>query len=205
MLKKALENSWLVGVAMLVMLLGFPPDRASATCCDKFDDGCNSASITGCQSAGDVWCGPDATCSGGVCTGATGDYADIPQCGGTAPTECDSNDDCDDSNACTTDTCVSESCTHTPVTCSPSSNPCLDAVCDPASGCTTVANTDPCNDGNVCTANDVCSGGVCSGTAVPGCVPRAPAPAASNWGLGLLVISLFVPAVLILRRRGGQA
>jgi hypothetical protein len=199
-----LRGSWLVGAVALVVLLGISADRVSARCCDKAADGCDSAALNGCKSP-DVWCGEDATCSGGVCTGATGDYANVPGCGGTAPTECDSNDDCDDSNACTTDTCSGETCTHGTVTCQGSTNPCIDSVCDPTTGCDLVPNTDPCNDGNVCTVNDVCSGGTCSGTAVEGCVPRAPAPAASNWGLVVLTISLFVPAVLILRRRGGRA
>jgi hypothetical protein len=205
MLKNTLRSAWLVGVVALVVLLGFAPDRLSATCCDRAADGCNSASLNGCQAAGDVWCGEDADCASGTCSGATGDYADIPACGGTAPSTCTTNGDCDDSNDCTTDTCSSGTCTYGTVTCPGSTNPCLDSVCDPASGCGTAPNTDSCNDGNVCTENDVCSGGSCSGTAIEGCVPRAPAPTASNWGLVILTISLFVPAVLILRRRGGRA
>jgi N-acetylneuraminic acid mutarotase len=50
---------------------------------------------------------------------------------------------CDDDNPCTTDSCVSGTCTHT-----------------------AVANGTSCNDGNACTTGDMCTAGVCGGTAV---------------------------------------
>ena len=34
--------------------------------------------------------------------------------------------------------------------------------CNPAGGCTFVNNTMSCSDGNACTANDTCGGGVCA-------------------------------------------
>ncbi len=57
--------------------------------------------------------------------------------------ECTSAAQCDDENPCTDDTCVQGKCVNT-------------------------NNTAPCDDGQACSENDVCSDGVCSGTAV-GC------------------------------------
>ena len=65
--------------------------------------------------------------------------------------------DCDDGNACTTDTCKAGTCIHTAVTCDDGSA-CTEDTCDSAAGCTFTAIS--CDDGNACT-NDSCdpSGG----------------------------------------------
>ena len=55
--------------------------------------------------------------------------------------DCSVDGDCDDSNSCTNDVCVSGACNYT-------------------------NSTGPCDDGNLCTTNDVCSVRVCAGTAV---------------------------------------
>jgi hypothetical protein len=101
-------------------------------------------------------------------------------CGDVTPAECETSSDCADPGVCLKAVCVTSHC---------------DIQAD---------NTESCDDGDVCTANDACSDGACSGTLVAGCVPR-PAPVASIWGLGLLATALFVPAVLILRRRNDRA
>ena len=70
---------------------------------------------------------------------------------------------CDDGDACTTgDVCSAGTCTGTAVTCDAPNTPCLDAVCDPAVGCLEKPNTAPCEDGNPCTAQDTCAGGICT-------------------------------------------
>jgi len=51
---------------------------------------------------------------------------------------CGSDAECDDSNVCTTDSCLNGQCTHT-------------------------NNSNPCNDSNACTQTDTCSGGTCVG------------------------------------------
>jgi len=61
--------------------------------------------------------------------------------------DCTSNAECDDRNLCTSNICLSGTCL-------------------------TLNNAIPCNDGNVCTILDVCSGGVCTG-AIPA-PPGAP-------------------------------
>ena len=112
-------------------------------------------------------------------------------CGGPAR-------NCDDSNVCTDDGCISQTgCTHTNNTaqcaaatcvglvyygaryCSSGScgsgtqqncddgNPCTTDTCDPVAGCQHSFNTAPCDDGNGCTTNDTCENGVCKGGPPP--------------------------------------
>ncbi len=66
--------------------------------------------------------------------------------------ECASNADCNDSNACTNDACISGSCSYT-------------------------NNSDPCaDDGNSCT-DDICSGGTCTHPDNGTCQPTSPCAA----------------------------
>ena len=46
-------------------------------------------------------------------------------------------------------------------------DPCTTDSCDPAKGCMSVFNSAPCNDGNACTKDDICKGGVCQGVLFP--------------------------------------
>lgn len=57
---------------------------------------------------------------------------------------CGFDTDCDDGNPCTDDFCNTGTCDHVP-------------------------NSDPCNDGDACTLNDVCTEGVCLGGSVIDC------------------------------------
>lgn len=75
---------------------------------------------------------------------------------------------CNDGNACTTaDACQGGACVGGPaLTCTP--NGCgRTGACNPVSGCVTnaVANGTACNDNDPCTTPDVCTNGVCGGTA----------------------------------------
>jgi len=47
------------------------------------------------------------------------------------------------------------------------SNPCTDDACDKAVGCVHSNNSVGCDDGDACTADDACAGGVCFGVQVP--------------------------------------
>ncbi len=83
---------------------------------------------------------------------------------------CTTAAECDDSNACTTDTCDPSNpqadvlgCLHATVTCAPPGD-CQTATCDPNAGCveSAVPNGTSCtDDGTVCTT-DTCVGGVCT-------------------------------------------
>lgn len=62
--------------------------------------------------------------------------------------QCKMDEDCDDLNPCTDDTCDSGACVNT-------------------------NNSASCDDGNACTENDTCAGGSCAGTPIPGCCNTA--------------------------------
>ncbi|MFQ5592473.1 MAG: hypothetical protein ACE5HE_15050, partial [Phycisphaerae bacterium] len=77
---------------------------------------------------------------------------------------------CDDGNACTTsDVCIGGSCIgDLPPDCD-DANGCTDDSCDPAVGCLNVNNVLACDDGDACTTEDGCSGGLCLGGTPPDC------------------------------------
>jgi hypothetical protein len=101
--------------------------------------------------------GPDAICLQAHCEPDTGTCSLVPDHGGFA---------CDDANPCTVgDVCDAGICTPgVPATCN-DDNPCTDDSCDPQNGCVYTDNDAPCSDGNVCTTNDLCDGGLCLGGA----------------------------------------
>ena len=68
-------------------------------------------------------------------------------CGAPSNGSCAMDSDCNDNNACTTDSCQGGACVYTPI-----------AGC--GSACSSNAD---CNDGNACTQSDVCIAGSCSG------------------------------------------
>ncbi len=96
------------------------------------------------------------------------------------PSRCDADGDCNDGLACTTDACVEGTCTWTIAddacfvrgVCydggdADPGDPC--SVCDPASNQAQFVPAEAgaaCDDGNICTADDVCLAGVCTGEAV---------------------------------------
>jgi hypothetical protein len=47
------------------------------------------------------------------------------------------------------------------MSCAATNNPCTTTSCDPVQGCVTHNNSNTCNDNNLCTVGDQCSGGVC--------------------------------------------
>jgi len=108
----------------------------------------------------------------GTCSPATGDCTNPPKPDGTS---------CNDGNACTRrDTCTAGSCTGAdPVVCTPRSQCHRAGTCDPASGrCNDPESAagSPCDDGNPCTLDDACQGGMCHAGPVKPC----PAPDACH-------------------------
>ncbi|MGB0589551.1 MAG: hypothetical protein ACPGU1_07735 [Myxococcota bacterium] len=111
-----------------------------------------------------------AMCDDGApCT--SGEFCTEGICGGGAPA------DCDDGDVCTIDLCDEEvGCVHLPTQnacCTEEgggcddANPCTTASCDEATGeCIQSPNTAACDDGDACTAGDICAELTCAGTAL---------------------------------------
>jgi len=156
---------------------------APAVCDDQNPctiDGCDPA--TGCTTlpADDTACSDGNACTlgdhcqAGACqAGSLGDCADGNACttdGCDPATGClhDPNSQpCQDGNACTqADLCQNGACSAgSPVSCA-DMNPCTDDSCNPLSGCTLVANSNSCDDGNACTGPDTCVAQLCLGATV---------------------------------------
>ncbi|MGD2107960.1 MAG: hypothetical protein PVI86_01085 [Phycisphaerae bacterium] len=88
-----------------------------------------------------LYCTATDVCNGGSCVGGGDPCPGSLVCAEAGDTcvECVVDGDCDDGNVCTEDACLGDNtCQYTP-------------------------NTLPCEDGDFCTSNDVCSGGVCIG------------------------------------------
>ena len=132
--------------------------------------------------------------------------------GGCLPDPGASTVDCDDGIDCTDDICDGTgTCIHVPNRqyCPSDPGPCSEYYCDanvtaPSSGCRLQNATDgvECSDGYACTADDVCAGGICVGTADHTACPDisdcnvgicAPAHGASN-ALGCIPGFVFAPA-----------
>jgi hypothetical protein len=84
---------------------------------------------------------------------------------------------CDDGDACTeNDQCSRGTCQGTPFDCNPTDpceeldcddgNPCTSDSCDTVEGCVHANNSHRCDDDDICTYNDICSGGRCQGTPI---------------------------------------
>jgi uncharacterized repeat protein (TIGR01451 family) len=150
-------------------------------------------------SDGNACTGPD-TCSGGACLGGpkvcacqsnadcddhnpcTDDACQNPGAPTAACAHVNNTAPCSDGNACTgPDTCSGGVCVGGPNVCACRSNadcddhnPCTDDACQPGTPtatCVHVNNTAPCSDGNACTRNDACQGGVCTGSNPVVCTP----------------------------------
>jgi len=139
------------------------PPKTNGTACDDNDactqtDECQSGNCVG---SDPVVCTASDQCHlAGTCNTTTGVCSDPPKTDGSP---------CDDNDACTlTDTCQGGVCQgDDPVVCT-ASDQCHDAgVCDSGTGlCSDPPKTDgtPCDDGEDCSYDDQCTGGVCDGT-----------------------------------------
>ncbi len=121
-------------------------------------------------------CTSDDACSQGACTGLPTDCDDKNTCTNDSCTPISGCSHqpvltasfCDDGDNCTiVDKCVGSSCKGTAKDCT-DTDACTSDSCDPAApsatNCTHAKFDGPCNDGDVCTSNDLCTGGKCSGT-----------------------------------------
>ncbi len=123
-------------------------------------------------------CTPTDRCSSGVCVGS----GTPPQCddGNVCTNDtchpqlgCQSTNNtasCNDNNPCTAnDRCSGGSCVGGFVIDCDDNNPCTADSCHPILGCRHSNVSGSCNDGSVCTVNDVCFGGICVGGQVVNC------------------------------------
>jgi uncharacterized repeat protein (TIGR01451 family) len=144
------------------------PDTCSAGACVGGPNVCT------CQSNAD--CGDNNPCTDDTCENPGTSTATCVHVNNTAP--------CSDGNACTgPDTCSAGACVGGPNVCGGcqsntdcgDDNPCTDDACQnagtPNATCVHVNNTAPCSDGNACTRNDACQGGVCTGSNPVVCTP----------------------------------
>lgn len=117
----------------------------------------------GCQAGSSVTCA-----DGNVCT----DDACDPSIGCVFPPNMNA---CDDGSSCTLqDTCRQGVCRPGMLPNCDDANPCTDDGCNPATGCVHTNNTAPCNDGNACTTDEICQGGLCRGEGLRNCADENP-------------------------------
>ncbi|MDI1483043.1 MYXO-CTERM sorting domain-containing protein [Polyangium sp. y55x31] len=145
-----------------------PPKPNGAACSDN--NACTQAdSCQGgvCTGSAPVVCVPlDACHDAGTCNPQTGQCSTPIKANGTP---------CNDNDACTlADSCQAGACLGNPMTCQ-AQDACHDVgVCNPLTGvCSNPVkpNGAPCNDGNLCTQNDACQGGICTAGPFLTCQP----------------------------------
>ena len=158
----------------------------------KCDDA-NPCTADGCETATGCKFGPGnegAPCSdGSACT--TVDACKLGKCSGSVAPACDDKNpctstacdpgkgclytaqggSCDDGDPCTGDATAPDFCGAGTGVCKGGApkvcddkNACTTDSCGPT-GCVLANNMNPCDDGQLCTVNDKCAGGKCSGTA----------------------------------------
>ena len=155
------------------------PDNECQYCDSVFNGEAwrNKADNTGCDD--ENACTQTDTCQAGTCTGSNAVQCAVPavckesgvcdtETGQCTYADSDNGTPCDDSNACTqTDTCFNGSCEGSEeIVCQAMDSCHLAGVCEPASGtCTNPVVDDGtlCDDTDVCTMNDTCASGVCTG------------------------------------------
>ena len=143
--------------------------------CDPTTGDCQFQPTSGGPCNDGSTCTTEDVCAVGLCAGVTVDCDDGDGCtadtcaevGGCTHLPKDGTA-CDDNNACTgDDACVSGSCVGSPSVLCEGPGPCLTSTCNPTSGvCVSAAkpNGSLCSDGDQCSQNDTCAGGLCSGT-----------------------------------------
>jgi hypothetical protein len=141
------------------------PTAEDGTTCDDGDactqtDACKAGVCVG---GNPKICTPSDQChDAGICDPKTGICSNPDKTDGSA---------CSDGDACTqTDSCKAGVCTGgNPVVCTAKDDCHVTGECDKATGlCSNPIAKDGtgCDDGNACTKDDVCTSGVCAGTAV---------------------------------------
>ena len=126
-------------------------------------------------------CTSGDVCASGVCKGATVSCDDSNAC---TDDSCDATlgclhlpnaSPCDDGNTCTEgDYCSNGGCFSGAAKSCDDGSVCTNDSCNPASGCVHTNNTVPCDDGDACTPTSVCGSGVCVGSGAIDCTDGNP-------------------------------
>ena len=131
--------------------VGCTYEMTEAPCDD--DDICtlgDHCHLGDCISAGSLSCNDSNDCTDDSCEPDTG-CVFTPN---SAP--CDLENDCSTLDYCSQGKCQPGE----PVDCN-DDNPCTSEFCDPVQGCVYFANSNPCEDGNMCTVDDMCANELC--------------------------------------------
>ncbi len=145
-------------------------DSCNTGACTEPAGECVAVPVTDGSICGDgLFCNGQESCLGGVCTPSTAPCAgQVCDEGGGACVQCLIDTDCQD--ACTSRAlCMQGVCSPgVPVDCD-DSNACTFDSCDTTLGCKNIPIIAGCDDNNVCTTDDACSVGTCKGARIPGC------------------------------------
>jgi hypothetical protein len=156
---------------------------AEGTFCAQDDEPCSSGSCSGgvCQAAlAPGWCRIDGTCVAEGTASATAPCLTCQPQTSASSWSLVVGGPCTDGNTCTTnDLCgATGQCAGTAVVC-PDQGPCLLETCQPGLGCTGSPALGTCTDGNPCTTDDFCQGGLCSAKGNLNCDDGTPCTADS--------------------------
>ncbi|HYC00794.1 MAG TPA: hypothetical protein VEC57_16795 [Candidatus Limnocylindrales bacterium] len=133
---------------------------------DVFCDGSEICNVdSGCMDGTPPDCsGSSGSCALGVCDEVTDGCVGVPTNEGQP---------CDDGQFCTvTDVCDTGVCTGDVRDCSDLDDQCHEGVCNEDANACEAQNANEgggCDDQDACTETDICTGGVCAGTEIPGC------------------------------------
>ncbi len=190
-----------------------------AATCDKATGNCSFAAILGACDDGDPCTSGDA-CKDGVCNSGVSKICDDKNPCTTDACDKKSGDcayapgtfACDDGNPCTSgDTCGGGQCTGQAIDAAKvcdDKNVCTKDVCSPISGCVHSNADGPCDDGNACTVNDICAGGVCTPGSNAGCQCQIDGDCASkedgNLCNGTLFCDVSIPAAKACKIKPGS-
>ncbi len=142
-------------------------------------DTCQNGTCTGANPK--VCPTPDQCHDPGTCDPATGQCSNPAKAVGVPCNDgdlCTQNDTCQNNGACQAGSavvCVAPDACHSAGTCAPATGECFHPV---------RLNGTPCNDGDLCTQNDTCQGGTCTGGAGVTCAALPCQTAACNPGTG---------------------
>ncbi|MFO0592018.1 MAG: hypothetical protein U0441_31010 [Polyangiaceae bacterium] len=162
----ALDGPCVKGACVNGMCTALPANDGFACDDGQFctaNDACKNGTCVG---GSNVACPSTGPCTAGACDEATKTCLQVPANNGA---QCDDGDPCTYFGVCQGGACTKGQT----VDCTFLNGTCTKGVCDPVQGCVSAPQNDgsPCEDGQFCTTNDTCSGGLCKGGPPKQCAP----------------------------------